>query len=113
MQVFIAEDFGDDKLELKRQIGEFVRRIYRSPRSPDRFVDLTYKIKKTKAEDIEKGKYRIEVKLYHMDVKDSHYNIRQKLWKYKRAVEDDYMNWWDKRKFYGTKPKQTERRIKV
>lgn len=111
MQVFVGEEFGDNKLELKRNIGEFVRRLYRPPRSPERFVDLKYTIKKSEDVDQNKGKFHIRVKVYHSEVSDSKYNIRHKYKKYEKAVKHNYLTWWDRYRLYGLKPDYKERKV--
>jgi len=105
MLIYVAEDYGDNKLLLKQQIGEFIRKLYRPPRSKDRFVDLSYKIKKV---NDERGKYRIEVKVKHLEISDSKFFIIRKPWKYDKAIKYDYLSLFDRIRLYGLNPKEKE-----
>lgn len=118
MICYEAEGFGDSKLLLKEQIGEIVRRVFRR-NNPERFYNLTYKIIKHKeTENLDKGKYKIEVQIYETEAKDSKFPLIAfkgffTKWKYHLAIRHNYLNILDRIRLHGIFPEPSVRKVKV
>lgn len=111
MFVYHAEGYGNNKLKLKEEIGEIVRRVFRKE-NPERFCDLKYRIILNKeTENLDKGKYKILIKVLVIqggrgDRNFPFLKLRTWLnrWKYKLAVEHNYLTLLDRIRLYGLFP---------
>lgn len=101
--------YGDNRLELKRDIAEAVRGAMRPNLNVESFYDVRHWITPSPAP--EKGKWRIDIHVYVLHKPDRRLPLVPLFqwlyrWKYRLAMTQDSLTLWDLICLYGLRPRR-------